>query len=193
MNRVDLIGRLTKDPELKFLPGGGTAVTKFTIAVDDYDYKNKQKTAQFIPVTVWGKTAERLVQFTTKGSLISVCGKIRNFSYDAKDGTKRYGFEIVADYNNGIRFLSSKPNGGNTANYNNQNQGYNEYNNSQNQGYNQNTTYTNQNANQNNTAYNNQPSQTPVGGHNFQEDHFANAFGGFGDDMIPVDDTDMPF
>lgn len=185
MNRVDLIGRLTKDPELKFIQGSGTAVTKFTIAVDDYDFKTKQKTAHFIPITVWGKSAERVVQYTSKGSLISVCGKLRPYSYETKDGTKRYDFEVVADFNNGVRFLSSKSNGGT-----NQNSSYN--NPASNQSYGQaGGGYVNQNTQQNTPSYNQQSQQSA--GYGFQEDHFSQAFGGFGDDMIPVDDSDMPF
>ncbi|MBN1077004.1 single-stranded DNA-binding protein, partial [Clostridium botulinum] len=58
MNKVVLIGRLTKDPELKFTPGAGTAVTTLTLAVDKYNSKSGQKEADFVPVVVWGKQAE---------------------------------------------------------------------------------------------------------------------------------------
>lgn len=97
MNKVTLIGRLTKDPELKYTPGNGTAVTSITVAVDRRFSKDGQKEADFIPVVIWGKIAETTAQYTAKGKLIAVAGRIQTRSYDAKDGTKRYVTEVVAD------------------------------------------------------------------------------------------------
>ena len=97
MNKVVLIGRLTKDPELKFTPGTGTAVATFTVAVDRKFSKDGQKEADFIPIVVWGKTAESCANYTAKGKLIGISGRIQVRSYDAKDGTKRYVTEIVAE------------------------------------------------------------------------------------------------
>ena len=107
MNKVVLIGRLTKDPELRYTPGNGIAVSSLTLAVDNYNSKTGEKGADFIPVVVWGKSAENVAQYCTKGSQIAVSGRITNRSYDAKDGTKRYITEVVADMFNGITFLSS--------------------------------------------------------------------------------------
>lgn len=107
MNKVILIGRLTKDPELRYTPGNGIAVSSLTLAVDNYNSKTGEKGADFIPVVVWGKSAENVAQYCVKGSQIAVSGRIANRSYDAKDGTKRYITEVVADMFNGITFLSS--------------------------------------------------------------------------------------
>ena len=97
MNKVVLIGRLTKDPELKFTPGTGTAVATFTLAVDRRFSKDGQKEADFIPIVVWGKQAESTANYMNKGKMMGVSGRIQTRSYDAKDGTKRYITEVVAD------------------------------------------------------------------------------------------------
>jgi single stranded DNA-binding protein (ssb) len=97
LNKVVLIGRLTKDPELKFTPGTGTAVATFTIAVDRRFSKDGQKEADFVPIVVWGKQAESTANYTGKGKLIGISGRIQTRSYDAKDGTKRYVTEVIAE------------------------------------------------------------------------------------------------
>ena len=97
MNKSMLIGRLTKDPELKFLPGNGTANCTFTLAVDRKFSKDGKKEADFIPVVVWGKQAESTANYMSKGKLIAISGRIQTRNYDAKDGTKRYVTEVVAD------------------------------------------------------------------------------------------------
>lgn len=110
MNKVVLIGRLTKDPELKYTPGTGTAVTTITLAVENYNSKTQEKTADFIPVVLWGKQAENTAQYTLKGSQVAISGRISVRTYDAKDGTKRYVTEVVADMFNGVKFLSKNNN-----------------------------------------------------------------------------------
>ena len=110
MNKVILIGRLTKDPELRYTPGNGTAVTTLTLAIDNYNSKTGEKSADFIPVVIWGKQAENTAQYMSKGSQIAISGRITTRSYDAKDGTKRYVTEVVADMFNGIQFLSKNNN-----------------------------------------------------------------------------------
>jgi len=97
MNKVVLIGRLTKDPELKYTPGSGTAVTTITLAVDRRFSKDNQKEADFIPVVVWGKSAESTAQYMAKGRLMGVSGRIQTRSYEAKDGGRRYVTEVVAE------------------------------------------------------------------------------------------------
>ena len=97
MNKIVLIGRLTKDPELKFTPGTGTAVSTFTLAVDRRFSKDGQKEADFIPVVVWGKQAESTANYMSKGKLMGISGRIQTRNYDAKDGTKRYVTEVVAE------------------------------------------------------------------------------------------------
>ncbi|WP_346880619.1 single-stranded DNA-binding protein [Clostridium sp. UBA3061] len=97
MNKVVLIGRMTKDPELKFTPGTGTAVATFTMAVNRRFKKEGQPDADFIPIVVWGKQAESTVNYMSKGKLLSVAGRIETRSYEAKDGGRRYVTEVVAD------------------------------------------------------------------------------------------------
>ena len=110
MNKVVLIGRLTKDPELKYTPGTGTAVTTITLAVENYNSKTQEKTADFIPVVLWGKQAENTAQHMIKGNQIAISGRISVRTYDSKDGTKRYVTEVVADMFNGVKFLSKNNN-----------------------------------------------------------------------------------
>lgn len=97
MNKVVLIGRLVRDPNLKFTPGTGTAVTTFTLAVNKRYKKEGQPEADFIPVVVWGKQAESTANYMSKGKQLSVSGRIETRSYDGKDGTKKYVTEVVAD------------------------------------------------------------------------------------------------
>lgn len=111
-NRWTGTGRLIKDCELAFTQGKGTAVAKFTIAVDD-GFGDK-KTTDFIPIVVWGKQGEAVANYTHKGSKVLINGKIKTRSYDAKDGSKRYITEVVADMFNGVEFLDSKNNNSNS-------------------------------------------------------------------------------
>lgn len=105
MNKTVLIGRLTKDPELKFTPGAGTAVTTFTIAIDRMKKKDGTQECDFINCVAWNKTAALVANYLVKGSLMGLSGRIQVRNYDAKDGTKRYVTEVVADE---IQFLDSK-------------------------------------------------------------------------------------
>ena len=109
MNKVTLIGRLTKDPELKYTPGAGTAVTTLTLAVDRRFTKDGQKEADFIPVVIWGKQAESTAQYVSKGKLLGVAGRIQTRSYDAKDGTKRYVTEVIAEEVQFLEFGQKAP------------------------------------------------------------------------------------
>ncbi|MBZ9633167.1 single-stranded DNA-binding protein [Clostridium sp. FP1] len=97
MNKVVLVGRLTKDPELKFAQGTGTAVATFTVAVNRRFKREGQPEADFIPVVVFGKQAEATANYMSKGKLISVSGNIQTRNYEAKDGNKRYVTEVIAD------------------------------------------------------------------------------------------------
>ncbi len=94
MNQVVLIGRLTKDPELRYTPGNNTAVARFSIAVDR-PYA-KEKTTDFFNIVVWGKAAENCDRYTSKGKLVGINGSIQNNNYEDKNGVKRYTNEIVA-------------------------------------------------------------------------------------------------
>ena len=109
MNKTILIGRAVRDPELKYTPGNGTAVCSLTMAVDRRTSKDGQKEADFIPVVIWGKQAENTATYVTKGKLLGVSGRIQVRNYDAKDGTKRYVTEVVADE---VQFLEWTQNKG---------------------------------------------------------------------------------
>jgi len=101
MNRVVLVGRLTRDPEAKYTPSG-IPVTTFTLAVDRRFARrdaenNGQPTADFIPVVTWRGLAEVCANNLTKGKQIAIDGRIQTRTYDAQDGTKRYVTEVVAE------------------------------------------------------------------------------------------------
>lgn len=104
MNSVILIGRLTKDPELRFIAESGKAVATFTIAVNRPFSKDKDK-ADFFRVVVFGKSAENCANFISKGRLVGVQGRIQNNNYETQTGEKRYTTEVVADR---VEFLESK-------------------------------------------------------------------------------------
>ena len=106
MNKWVGIGRLTKDAELKYTPGKGTAVSTFTLAIDDGFGDNKK--TDFIPIVLWGKSAENLAAYLIKGTQVAVAGRISTRSYDAKDGSKRYVTEVVADMFGGVKLLGGK-------------------------------------------------------------------------------------
>lgn len=94
MNNVSLIGRMTADPEIRYTAGTQMAVAKFRIAIDD-GYGEKKRT-NFVPVTVFGKSAENCEKFLKKGLLVGVQGKIQTGSYE-KDGKKNYTFDVIAE------------------------------------------------------------------------------------------------
>lgn len=102
MNSVSLIGRLTRDPELK-KTSSDIPFTLFTLAVDNFS--KSSTTANFIPIIVWRDQAINICKFLHKGSLIGVNGYIAQRSYDKLDGTKAYLIEVVA---NNVQFLESK-------------------------------------------------------------------------------------
>lgn len=104
LNRCVFVGRLTKDPDLRYSPNG-KAVTSFTLAVDR-PFKNAQgeREADFIPCIVWGKQAENCANYLSKGKLAAVDGALRIRSYEGDNG-RRWVTEVVADT---VRFLSPK-------------------------------------------------------------------------------------
>lgn len=103
MNRVNLIGRLTKDPELRYTPNG-VAVCTFTLAVTrTYANADNVREADFIPIVVWRKAAENAANYLKKGSLAGVDGRLQTRSYDGQDGKRVYVTEVVADT---VDFLS---------------------------------------------------------------------------------------
>ncbi|HET7265221.1 MAG TPA: single-stranded DNA-binding protein [bacterium] len=109
-NRIILIGRLTRDPELRYVPSGAP-VASFTLAVDR-PFQNQQgnRETDFIDVVAWRKTAEQVSQYLTKGRMVAVEGRLQIRSYETQDGQKRKVAEVVAD---GVRFLDrAKPGAG---------------------------------------------------------------------------------
>jgi len=95
MNNVVLIGRLTKDPELRYIPESQNAVATFTLAVDRPFGKEKQ--ADFIRITVFGKAAENCEKYLIKGRLVGVQGRLQTGSYKNKDGATVYTTDVIAD------------------------------------------------------------------------------------------------
>lgn len=105
INNVTLVGRLTKDPDLKYT-GTGTAVASFTLAVNRvYKKENDEQKADFINCVVWRKTAESLANYTSKGSLVGIEGRIQTRSYDNQQGQRVYVTEVVAEV---VSFLDTK-------------------------------------------------------------------------------------
>lgn len=104
MNKVILIGRLTRDPELRHTPQG-TAVCQITVAVNRRGAQPGQQDADFINVSVWGVQAENVARYMAKGRQVAVEGRIQTRNYDDKDGKKVYVTEVVAT---NVQFLDSK-------------------------------------------------------------------------------------
>ncbi|ABG82327.1 single-strand DNA-binding protein [Clostridium perfringens ATCC 13124] len=105
MNKVVLVGRLSKDPELRFTANKGTAVTRFTLAVNrDFKKEDGTQEADFINCIAYSKRAEVIAKYLTKGKRFSISGSIRTGSYDAQDGTRRYITYIAVD---GFDFIDS--------------------------------------------------------------------------------------
>lgn len=104
LNRVILIGRLTKDPELRYTPAG-VAVTQFTLAVDrPFSSQQGEREADFIPVVTWRQLAETTANYLRKGRLAAVEGRIQVRNYDNNEGKRVYVTEVIAD---NVRFLES--------------------------------------------------------------------------------------
>lgn len=104
MNKVILIGRLTRDPELRHTPQG-TAVCQITVAVNRRGAQPGQQDADFINVSVWGVQAENVARYMAKGRQVAVEGRIQTRNYDDKDGKKVYVTEVIAT---NVQFLDSK-------------------------------------------------------------------------------------
>ena len=97
MNKIILLGRLTRDPEVRYTPTG-KVVCQFTLAVDrPFANQEGQREADFIPVVIWGKQAETCGNSLTKGQRALVEGRLQIRSYDGKDGNKRWITEVIAD------------------------------------------------------------------------------------------------
>ena len=105
MNKVFLIGRLTRDPELRYT-GSNIPVATFSLAINrNYSNQAGEREADFVNIVVWRKQAENVKNYLTQGSQVAIDGRIQTRSYDGNDGQKRYVTEVVAD---NVEFLGSK-------------------------------------------------------------------------------------
>ncbi|WP_379970832.1 single-stranded DNA-binding protein [Ectobacillus sp. sgz5001026] len=117
MNRVILVGRLTKDPDLRYTPNG-VAVATFTLAVNrPFSNQQGERTADFINCVVWRKQAENVANYLKKGSLAGVDGRVQTRNYEGQDGKRVYVTEIVAE---SVQFLDTKSSSDQRGSYNSQ-------------------------------------------------------------------------
>jgi len=179
LNRVVLVGRLTRDPDLRYTPNG-VAVANFNIAVNrPFTNQQGEREADFINGVVWRKQAENLANYMKKGSLVGVDGRVQTRNYEGSDGKTVYVTEVVAE---SVQFLESK---GSTQNRgeDQSGSGYQQnQNQNQNQNKNQNQFQQNQNNNQNSNQNNNQE----------QNKSNDNPFQNNGE-PIDISDDDLPF
>lgn len=113
MNRIILMGRLAKDPDVKVTTSGKTVCT-FTLAVDrPFSGKDGKREADFINIQTWNKTAELIGNYVSKGQRLLVDGRLQIRSYDGKDGQKHYATEVVADR---VEFIERKEKDAHTPN-----------------------------------------------------------------------------
>ena len=114
LNKIILMGRLTRDPELR-RTGTGTAVTSFSLAVDrDFKSQSGEKETDFIDIVAWRNTAEFVSKYFTKGRMAVVEGRLQIRDWTDKDGGKRRSAEVVAD---NVCFGDSKRDGGDSSGY----------------------------------------------------------------------------
>ena len=114
LNKIILMGRLTRDPELR-RTGSGTAVTSFSLAVDrDFKSQSGEKETDFIDIVAWRNTAEFVSKYFTKGRMAVVEGRLQIRDWTDKDGGKRRSAEVVAD---NVYFGDSKRDGGDSSGY----------------------------------------------------------------------------
>ncbi|MDE3751858.1 single-stranded DNA-binding protein [Pediococcus pentosaceus] len=121
INRAVLVGRLTRDPELRYT-GSGVAVATFTVAVNrQFTNSQGEREADFINCVMWRKAAENFCNFTRKGSLVGIDGRIQTRSYENQQGTRVYVTEVVAENFSLLESKNSNQNNG--QNYQNQQNG----------------------------------------------------------------------
>lgn len=98
MNKIVLLGKLIKDPELRSLEDSDKIFTRFIIAVErNFKSQDGTRKSDLIPVTMWGRKAEVICQYMKRGSYISLSGRLKTGSYEDKDGNKKYIAEVVAE------------------------------------------------------------------------------------------------
>lgn len=111
LNRVALVGRLTKEVELR-RTGNGKAVASFTLAVNRNFKTGDGQEADFLNIVAWGKVAENTANYCSKGSLVSVDGRIQTRNYENNQGQKVYVTEVIAD---SVQFIDTRRNGNTTT------------------------------------------------------------------------------
>lgn len=198
INNTTLVGRLTKDPELRYT-GNGIAVVSFTIAVErNYTNAQGERETDFINCVAWRGLAETLANFSVKGSLIGITGSIQTRNYQNNEGRTVYVTEIVADNFQMLEPKSVTDNrrnqtgGGQQAgNYSNNNYNNSSSNSNSSNSYNNNYSNNNQsqsNNNASNTCASNN-NENPFANIDFNnEDPFAS-----NDDVTDISDDDLPF
>lgn len=97
LNKIALVGRLTKDPEVRYTADNQTPIAKFFIAVDRTYKREGQPTADFIPIVVFGRSADNCGKYLNKGRLVAVSGRLQTRSWDDQDGKRHYVTEVIAD------------------------------------------------------------------------------------------------
>ena len=121
MNKAFLIGRLTRDPELRY-SSSNAAIVNFSIAIDrQYTNAQGQRETDFINIVAFQKQAENIKKYVFKGSLVAVDGRIQTGSYDGQDGQRHYTTDIVAD---NVTFLGSRNTGDTSSSYGQSNASY---------------------------------------------------------------------
>lgn len=106
MNKVILMGRLTRDPEVRYTQTSNTMVTSFTLAVNRrFVAQGQERQADFLPIVAWNKTAEFVAKYFRKGQQVAVIGRVETRTYDDKDGKKVYVTEVIAEE---VYFADSK-------------------------------------------------------------------------------------
>ncbi len=167
INRVVLVGRLTKDPELRYTPSG-VAMARFTLAVNrTFSNQQGEREADFINCVVWRKQAENTANFLKKGSLAGIEGRIQTGSYEGQDGKRVYTTDVVCD---SVQFLEPRGSSGGG-----QGQGGQSFGGGQ----------------QNNNSYPTYQQNQPTNQQNYtrvDDDPFGNSSG-----PIEVSDDDLPF
>ena len=178
MNSVNLIGRLTKDVDLRYTQTG-LAVGHFSVAIDRPKKDGQSNGADFPNCVAYGKTAENLANYVHRGEMVGVTGCIRTGSYTGKDGRKVYTTDIsVAS----VQFLNSRSSGGQNNGYQNNGNGYQNNGN----GYQNNGNGYQNNGYQNNGGYQRQSAPNSTNNGNFSQNNAQNAQYGF-------DENDLPF
>jgi single-strand DNA-binding protein len=105
MNKVMLMGRLTRDPEVRYTTTNNTLVCSFSLAVDRRVAAGQERQADFINIVAWSKLGEFCSKYFVKGQQVAICGRIQTRNYDDKDGKKVYVTEVIAEE---VHFADSK-------------------------------------------------------------------------------------